>query len=236
MENVEINIPKPGWSNSLSYGWATMKWAFLPLFLVVIVLAVVDMPMEFFRDKYSGDADEWKELLENRHFYWSFIVELFGLAYWLLFVPVIDYSANLLFIHAVRRERPDVKEIIAGFNNYITVILANLLTIALIGISLIAFIIPGIFVACRLAFVSYLVMDKDLDPVAAVETSWKMTRGHGWKIFALGFTSIFIFIGGFLLFFVGIIPAIIWIKASFASLYQSVLEQPGSTEPAVSPA
>ncbi len=97
--------------------------------------------------------------------------------------------------------------------------------IALTGIAVVALIIPGIIVACRLAFVSYLVMDKGYDPITAVETSWKLTRGHGWTIFFLGLTSIFIFIGGLILVIVGIFPALIWIKASFASLYQSVLEE-----------
>jgi hypothetical protein len=33
------------------------------------------------------------------------------------------------------------------------------------------FVIPGIYVACRLVFVSYLVMDEGLDPITAVEAS-----------------------------------------------------------------
>ena len=28
-------------------------------------------------------------------------------------------------------------------------------------------------------------MDKGLDPVAAIEKSWYMTRGHGWRIFGM---------------------------------------------------
>src|SRR5690606_22812567 len=97
-------------------------------------------------------------------------------------------------------------------------------------IAMIALIVPGIIVACRLTFVSYLVMDKGLDPIAAVETSWRMTRGHGWRIFALGFTSFFIFIFGLLLFIVGVFPALIWIKASFSALYQGVLNESKTEE------
>ncbi|MEJ2005561.1 MAG: hypothetical protein P8X57_11480, partial [Cyclobacteriaceae bacterium] len=100
METNNINIPQPGWNNSLSYGWKTMKWAFLPLFLVVIVLGIVDIPMEFFRNHYSWDSDNGNHL-SQLDFSWSFIAELVGLAYWLLFVPIIEYSANLLFIQAV---------------------------------------------------------------------------------------------------------------------------------------
>jgi hypothetical protein len=66
-------------------------------------------------------------------------------------------------------------------------------------------------------------MDKKLDPIEAVELSWKLTKGHGWTIFFMGFTSIFIVLFGLLLLIVGIFPAIMWVSSSFATLYQSVL-------------
>jgi hypothetical protein len=68
-------------------------------------------------------------------------------------------------------------------------------------------------------------MDKKLDPIEAVELSWKLTRGHGWKIFFMGFLSIFICIFGLLMLIVGIFPAVVWISGSFASLYESVLRE-----------
>ncbi len=216
MNYTDQTYPIPTWKGSLSYGWATMKKYFLPLFLVVIVLAIIDAPIQSFHE-YTKPEREHLPI-------W---IEILGLAYWLLFAPVIEYSADLLFVQAVRGIRIDVKNIIIGFRNYLNVILANLLVIALVGIATIALIIPGIIVGCRLAFVSYLVMDKNYDPITAVETSWKITRGHAWKIFGLGFISIFIFIAGLALVIVGVFPAIMWIKASFASLYQAVLNEVG---------
>jgi hypothetical protein len=217
MQNLNQPLPVrylPTWRNSLELGWHFMKKYFLPLFLVILVLVIIDIPLES-AQKYSKQEDFQLPL-------WQ---QVLGLAYWLLFIPVINYSADMLFVESVRDVRIDVKNIIAGFRNYLNIVLANLLVIALTGIAVVALIIPGIIVACRLAFVSYLVMDKGYDPITAVETSWKLTRGHGWTIFFLGLTSIFIFIGGLILVIVGIFPALIWIKASFASLYQSVLEE-----------
>ena len=68
-------------------------------------------------------------------------------------------------------------------------------------------------------------MDKKLDPIEAVELSWKLTKGHGWQIFFMGFVSIFIVIFGLCMFLVGIVPAIMWICSSFAALYESVLRE-----------
>lgn len=212
-----VSIPlKPTWKSSLSYGWETMKRHFLHLLLIVIVCGIVQMPLQILHKDGLGNVSTLKILLE-----------FLALVYWLLFFPVINYSANLLFIQAVRNESLDLKNIIIGFKNYLNIILVHLFVTALIGIAFIALIIPGIIVACRLAFVSYLVMDKDLGPIAAVEASWRMTRGHGWRIFLLGLTSIPIALGGLVLCIVGVLPATIWIKASFASLYQAVLNEQG---------
>jgi uncharacterized membrane protein len=111
-----------------------------------------------------------------------------------------------------------------GFReNYLSIVLANLLTAALIMLGFVALIVPGIIIGCRLAFVGYLVMDKKLDPILAVEESWKMTKGHGWTIFFMAIVSFFIFIAGLCLAFVGLIPAAMWVSSSFAGLYQAVL-------------
>lgn len=210
METITLLIP-PSIEGSLKFGWQKMKQYFLPLLLVVLVIAIANIPADRIKE-VTKDLTAGKTLLQ-----------LIGAAYWLLLLPVFEYSADLLFIHAVRNQKLDFKNLLAGFRNYLDVVLAHLLMTALIGIAFVAVIIPGIIVACRLAFVSYLVMDKGLDPIAAVETSWKLTKGHGWKVFGLAMTSIFIFFLGLVCFIVGTLPALIWIKASFASLYEAVL-------------
>lgn len=211
MENVTPLVP-PSWNGSLSFGWEKTKQYFLPLLLIILVIAIANAPVDLIK------KNEEEAYTSTR-----IMLEIMGVAYWLLLLPVFEYSADLMFVQAVRNQTINLKDIVAGFNNYLNVVLAHLLVTALIGISLIALIIPGIIVACRLAFVSYLIMDKKLDPIAAVETSWKLTSGHGWRIFGLGVTSIFIFLIGLICFIVGIFPALIWIKASFASLYRAVL-------------
>jgi uncharacterized membrane protein len=149
---------------------------------------------------------------------------LLAMLYAFLVAPVFDYGGNMIFVQAVRKIKPDFEYLIKGFmENYLHIILANLLVFALVVLGLFALIIPGIIIGCRLAFVSYIIMDKKLDPIEAVELSWKLTKGHGWTIFFMGFTSIFIVLFGLLLLIVGIFPAIMWVSSSFATLYQSVL-------------
>ena len=190
-----------------------MKQYFLPLLFVVLILSVLDPPLKIL--KTDKDTATIQRL----------ILELVALAYFFLLAPVIKYGGNYIFVKAIYDRQFELKDMLEGFNNYVNIILVNILVVSLIGISLIAFIIPGIIVACRLSLVSYLIMDKKLEPIAAIETSWKLTKGYGWEIFFLAILSIFIFILGFLALIVGIFPAIIWIKASFASLYRAILSE-----------
>lgn len=232
METIEQSKRIPSVSDSFGHGWKVMEKYFLILFLAVLVIGIVVSPTDTFRWTIDpSHHGHW-----NWDWDWHFpdfgliafgmlaiILALFALAYALLIVPVFRYGGKMMFLQAVRDIRPDFNMLINGFKeNYLGIVLANLLTAALIMLGFFALIIPGIIVACRLAFVGYLVMDKKLDPIMAVEESWRMTRGYGWTIFFMAIISFFIFIAGFCLLIVGIFPAAIWVSSSFASLYEAV--------------
>jgi hypothetical protein len=240
----------PTFGNSFGTGFQVMLDNFLRLLLVVFVLAVLTTPFKMFNFRFDLH-DLPRNPFELGHWFGHDMGQLFtlgalgmvgvflgfiALCYTFLAAPVVRYGGNMIFVQAVRKIKPDFELLIKGFwENYLYIILANLLVVALVVLGCFALIIPGIIIGCRLAFVTYIVMDKRLDPIEAVELSWKLTRGHGWTIFFMGFVSIFIFILGLCLLFIGVFPAMMWISSSFASLYQSVLlekEKPAVTEQA----
>lgn len=229
MELINYARLTPTIGGSFSNGWNVMKNYFLYLLLIVIVIGMVNGPAGF---KISADSGDFGFIhgfpLRGENLFFTFgaiFLVLFGLAYYFLLLPVFNYSAKLIYIDAVREKEIDFRKLIAGFNNYMNVILANLLKFALVGMGFLFLIIPGIILACRLAFVSYLVMDKNLDPIQAIEQSWKLTKGLGWNIFIMAIFSVFIFIFGIILLIVGVFPALIWINSSFASIYQGALNR-----------
>ena len=224
MENEKYYNLLPGAFSSFSYGWKKIfREAFLPLLLSVIIAGLLNGPLGF---NTELDHEKWF------HFFWIFPVMIIGLAYSILFVPVINYGLKYVFIKAIRDEDTEVKYLFEGFKTkYLKIVLANLIVFVLIILGFALLIVPGIIAVCRLAFVGYLVMDKDMEPMQAVEKSWQMTRGHGWKIFGMGILSFFIIIGGLICLFVGVIISFMWIHAAFASLYQSVLNQDESSNP-----
>jgi hypothetical protein len=226
MESLNHFSLKPSAGGSFSFGWNKIFGkAFLPLLVAVIIVGILNGPSGGANWKMSGDHDFGPMLF-------LLPLALFGMAYAFLFMPVIKYGENYLFLKAIRDEEADLKILFEGFKTkYLNIVLANLIVFALVIIGFIMLIIPGIIVLCRLSFVSFLVMDKDLDAMKAVEKSWQMTRGYGWTIFGMGIMSFFIVIGGIIVFIVGAIFSIMWIHAAFASLYQAVLNQMDDDNP-----
>jgi hypothetical protein len=230
----------PGFGNSFGTGWRVMMDNFLRLFLVIIILSIIAAPFKMLNWKF--DLSD----LHNAPWNWGPDMEgnlkhalaigsmgifaaffgLLAILYAFLVAPIFEYGGDMIFVQAVRKIKPDFEYLVKGFmENYLHIVLANLLVFALVILGFFALIIPGIIISCRLVFVSYIIMDKKLDPIEAVELSWKLTKGHGWQIFFMGIASFFIVIFGLLMLIVGIFPALIWICSSFASLYESVLRE-----------
>jgi uncharacterized membrane protein len=212
MEKIrEEKSPQATISGSYAYGWQQMWKHFLYLFLIVVIVGLATAPASMIEDR---------ELVNTAG---MIVLQILAAAYMLLILPVLNYGGDLLYLRGIRDEKIDIREMFDGFKkNYLNIILANLLTFAIIGLGFVFLIVPGIILACRLVFVPFLVMDKDMEPVAAVEKSWEMSRGHAWKIFGMALLAIPIFIGGVICFIVGALIAVIWISAAFTALYHAI--------------
>ena len=226
MESNKYFNLTPTIGGSFGFAWRKMfEKSFLPLLLAVIIVGILSGPSAGANWKMDGIGFDFPMLL-------LLPVVIFGLAYSFMFLPIIKYGENYLFLKAMRDEEADLKTLFEGFKTkYLNIVLAHLIVTALAIIGFVMLIIPGIIILCRLVFVPFLVMDKDLEPMKAVEKSWQMTKGHGWTVFFMAILSFFIAIAGLIVFFVGILISITWIHAAFASLYQAVLNEDDDNNP-----
>jgi uncharacterized membrane protein len=207
-----MRTPKATAFGSFGYGWQQLWKYFLHLFLIGVVVWIADIPT-------------WSPVIGVHDMTDAGLVGLNMIAtvYLLLVSPVIQYGGHWMYLRFMRDERPNVADLFQGFKlGYLNIVLANLLVVAIVGIGLVLLVVPGIIFACRLSFVPYLVMDKGLDPVGAIEKSWFMTRGHGWRIFGMYLLSILLVACGFMLLFFPGLAALMWSGAAFASLYHAV--------------
>jgi uncharacterized membrane protein len=223
---------------SLTYclrnGWQKMWKYFLETLLILIISFLLSLPeVGLYVDSLKNivsNVISINLILVNIRGFGAYVV--FAVAYTILFYNPVKYGIQYAFLKAARNEKVDVKDMFFFNKNYWNTVFAYLLTDIIIVVGCIFCFIPGIILACKLAFVSYLVVDKKMDTVEAIKESWRMTKGHSYTIFVIGLLAVFIYIGGLILCGIGIIFSIIWVKLAFASLYNAVskLETNGPSE------
>ncbi len=210
------NIALPSVGSSYNLSWENLKKNFVELLLLIVISIAASIPAGIMR--VGAEATGFGA--------GGVFLGLFGIVFWLFISAPITYGVAYVFLQLIRGEKFNVSAVFDGFkSNYINVILANLLTSAIVIAGFLFLIIPGIIFACKLAFVPYLVMDKKMEAVEAVKTSWEMTKGHTLTIFLIGLLAIPIVIMGLLMLVVGLIPASMWIEGAFAAIYFSVDSQ-----------
>jgi hypothetical protein len=209
----------PDAGKSYSIGWKVIWVYFVELLVVSIIYALLTGPVSF---------GQWK----MDHFEWFILpMVMFAIAYGVFVAGPISYGAKWVFLKAVRGERVEIRDVFAVFQkNYWNAVVANIVVGVIVGMGIVMLVVPGIIFACRLAFVPYLVVDREMDVMDALRVSWDMTRGYGWQIFLMGFLAIFIVIAGLICLFVGVFISAMWISTAFAVMYHSVVLKNGIPE------
>ena len=225
--NRKIN---PDAGSAYGAGWDIMWKTFIPLLLVTIVYGLISGVGGGFQFNLDSDF-QWGP----NDFSWLMApIILFAIGFGVFVSGPIGYSVKGVFLKAVRGEHVEIKDMFSVFRgNYWNAVLGNILVGIIVGIGILMLIVPGIIFACRLAFVPYLIIDRDMEVTEALSKSWEMTKGYGWNIFFMGFLSIWIVLLGLLALFFGVIISAIWISTSFAALYQAVVEEEGHFQDAV---
>jgi len=182
---------------------------FLELFLIGIIGFVIGIPAGM-----GGDPREGAAAIG--------ILGVLGIIYSILVANPTEYGIDFAYLKAARNDKLEIKDMFEGFRNYWNAVMANLLVGVIVVIGFFLLIIPGIIFACKLAFTPYLIVDRRMAVIEAVKESWRMTNGHAWTVFFILLLAIPVSIAGLICFVVGIIPAIMWITATLASLYHAV--------------
>lgn len=209
----------PDAGKSYSVGWKVLMTTFVELLVISIVYMILSGPTGLVQ--WKVDSFEW------------FLIPLvfFGIVYGVFVAGPIQYGASWVFLRAVRSERIEVKDIFVVFQrNYWNAVIANIVVSIIVVMGLVMLIVPGIIFACRLAFVPYLVVDREMDVMDALRVSWDMTRGYGMQIFLMGLLAIPVVIVGLICLFVGVFISVMWISAAFAVMYHAVALKDGIPE------
>ncbi len=202
---------KPTVDSAFSNGWNRTWRNFFELMLAVLILIAVSIPIGVIA-----------VVMGNNYFDEPGRYGLFLFFYAILVITPLKYGLEYMYLLAARSERCGVLDFSKSYGNFLNVILAAALVQVMISAGVVFFIVPGIILACKLAFVPYLVVGRRMGAIDAIAASWEMTRGHAFDIFLIYLFSIPINIAGFLCLGVGFIPATIWCGVTMASMYSAV--------------
>jgi hypothetical protein len=110
---------------------------------------------------------------------------------WLVFGTLVGiplcYGGVWIHLRAARGEHPGLGDIFAGYaRSPVGVVVATCICAVALVLGLLLLIFPGVYLAVRLAFVPFLLLDGGLGPFAAIEESWRRSRGRFWPMLGGG--------------------------------------------------
>jgi uncharacterized membrane protein len=93
------------------------------------------------------------------------------------------FRMSLRFIDG---ENGELVDLFATFPLLINYIIATILVSIIVMIGMLFFVIPGIILGIRLQLYTWVIVDKQVGPLEALQRSWEITRGSAWNLFLLG--------------------------------------------------
>lgn len=219
----------PGVGSAYNYAWKTLWPYFWMLLLVAIIsgaIGLIPTPFESLGDvmwpALLGGVDRWSPGIVIAAVLGMSLSVVVAVAFGVLVQGPIEFGVAFAYLKAARRDKLDVADMFAAFKNYWQAVLASFLVGLIVSVGIILLVVPGIYLACKLAFTPYLVVDRKMGAIEAMQESWRMTRGHGWTVFLIGLLGVAIVLLGLACLIVGVIISIMWITLAYASLYHSV--------------
>tara|TARA_B100000579_G_C22768390_1_gene822691 strand:- start:52 stop:663 length:612 start_codon:yes stop_codon:yes gene_type:complete len=126
----------------------------------------------------------------------------------------------LMSINYMKGDQVTINNLIdINFLTFIHYFLVSILCGIVVFIGAIFLILPGLYLASRLIFAQYLVVDKKITFDQAIMESWVLTKGNEWNLINFLLVTFLVFITGFFALFVGLLVAIPVVSLATASLY-----------------
>lgn len=125
-----------------------------------------------------------------------------------LFQIVVSAGTIAIALNIVRGKEFGFSDFQISFEVFWKYAVTTILLSLLVGVGIVALIIPGIYFAVRYGLSTYLVVDKHLGPLEAMKRSAELTEGSKWRLFQLLLAVIGVNILGALALVVGLFVSV----------------------------
>lgn len=142
----------------------------------------------------------------------------------IILVASAPLAAGLIMIGVkiARGEQVSGTEVFAHFDKVLPLAVGMVLMYLLMTLGFILLILPGIYLAIAYVMMLPLIVDKNLGPWQALETSRKAVTKHWFPIFGFMIVLMLLYIAGFLALVIGLIWAIPTLSIAYGILYRNM--------------
>ena len=147
----------------------------------------------------------------------------------LILLMTIPVSATLVYatLESVKGNTLNIGEAFSKtFSKAIDLIIASILMGIIAFVSIILFVVPFFFIFPRIYLTLFYILDKDMDAISALKSSWEDTRGSLGKIYGILGVTLLIFLPSITI--IGIIATVyfnLMYYAASAILYMHLTKQ-----------
>lgn len=196
-------------AKALEFGWdvLTRRWLALVLWTIILWIphGMINAASTIFAlFSQNHESPIWLKIA-------SVIVQLITL--------MLSTRVTLL---CMDDEPAGVGNVLSAFKYTLPFTVASFIFVVLVGIGLILFVVPGVYVGLAMGLYTYLIVDQEMGPIDAIRRSIYITKGHLLKLLALYFTLCMVVFGGFICFVVGVIPASIVCSVALGRVYRQL--------------
>lgn len=138
---------------------------------------------------------------------------------------VLEIGAINLILHIVDGKKAEIKDLYSYPNlvmKVIKVFVSSILTGLAVVLGLILLIIPGIYIAVRLQFAMFYIVDKDAGIMDALKMSWNLTKTGLLNLFLFDLLLVVLNFAGALLFGLGLLITVPLSCVAMTLLYRKV--------------
>ncbi len=194
---------------ALDFGWATFKrrpWFFVGATLVILLASGLS-------DSFAGATDAAiSGSAEGNSIVGTLISIVLG--------TLISMGATAFYLAA--HDHPDTVELASLWHPrpFWKFLGASILISLAVGVGMVLLIVPGIILGLMFMFASFIVIERELGPIAALKESDRITRGHKWKLFGFVLLLALVNVLGLLVLVVGLLVSIPVSVLAFVHAYR----------------
>ncbi len=159
-------------------------------------------------------------IAEGQNGWLEFLAGFVSYAVYLL----LEMGFILICLKIIDSAKPEFGDLIARLDVLWSYIGASLVLGVAVAAGLVLLIIPGIYVAVRLQFYGFLIVDQRVGPIESLQKSWEITDGRVWSLLWLDLILVGINLLGVLLFVVGLFVTVPISTLALAYVYRQLLE------------